>query len=159
MWNVPWRSEPGYYLLQRGRMSRWFDLFSSYQKHSPIIHFHKSNSFQISKQFSEKSKFVMMRKTESCPTGKEITTEEECKNALAEVYLLGISLGSRKNLVSGSWNHVPYQCSYQANGDKAFHFNQKEVSDVKEFKNGMYKMICRKGEYVAPIFQIENSLI
>ena len=86
-----------------------------------------------------------MEKVESCPTGKEITTEEECKNAMKEVYLLGITLGSRKNLVVGSWNHVPYQCSFQSNGDQAFHFNQKEVSDVKEFQNGMYKMICRKG--------------
>ena len=86
---------------------------------------------------------------------KEIMTEEECKNALKEVYLIGITLGSRKNLVSGSWNHVPYQCSYKSIGDQAFHFNRKEVNDAKNFIDGMYKMICRRGKYVTRSFYLE----
>ena len=87
-----------------------------------------------------------MKKAQLCEFGKEIETEEECKDALAHVYLLGITLQSRKSLVSGSYDDIPFQCSYQSNGDQAFYFNKKEVSNAKGFPSGEYKMICKKGK-------------
>ena len=78
--------------------------------------------------------------------GTEIITEDECKDALKYAPSLGISLGDRDTLQTGSWDHVPHQCSYQANGDQAFHFNLKETVNASHFINGGYKMICKKGK-------------
>ena len=94
----------------------------------------------------EHSKYVLMDKASLCYPGKEITTEDECKDALENTYLLGITLQSRTSLINGSWDHVPYQCSYQAGGDQAFHFNRKETSNVNKFLNGMFMMVCYKGK-------------
>ena len=58
-----------------------------------------------------------MGKSELCPLGKEITTKSECEDALKDAYLLGITLKSN-DIVYGSWDHVPYQCSYQPSGDQ-----------------------------------------
>ena len=82
---------------------------------------------------------------ELCPSGTEITTENGCDDALKWASELGISLQNRKQLVAGSWTHVPHQCSYQSQGDQAFHFNNKQVENARDFLNGWYKMICRKG--------------
>ena len=89
--------------------------------------------------------FRGMPKGIKCPKGTEITTEEECTEAFEYAEQLGIVLGRRKHLVSGSWSHVPSHCSYQAGGDKAFHFNARNTSNVRHFENGMYQMICKTG--------------
>ena len=86
-----------------------------------------------------------MSKGIKCPKGTEITTEKECMEALNYAEQLGIDLGRRKHLVSGSWIHVPSHCSHQAGGDKAFHFNARNTSNVRHFENGMYQMICKTG--------------
>ena len=86
-----------------------------------------------------------MEKAELCHSGAEITTEDECRSALKYASSIGITLQERKNLKTGSWDHVPYQCSYQAGGDQAFHFNHKEPSNGDQFLDGFYKMICKQG--------------
>ena len=86
-----------------------------------------------------------MKKAELCAPGMEITTEDECRDALGYAASLGITLGSRKTVVAGSWNNLPYQCSYQAIGDQAFHFNRKPTRNGKDFFTGAYKMICKQG--------------
>ena len=86
-----------------------------------------------------------MEKAELCPSGAEITTEDECRSALKYASSIGITLQNRRTLKTGSWSHVPYQCSYQAGGDQAFHFNRKETNNVDYFLDGMFKMICKKG--------------
>ena len=89
--------------------------------------------------------FRGMPKGIKCPKGTEITTEEECTEAFEYAEQLGIVLGRRKHLVSGSWSHVPSHCSHQAGGDKAFHFNRRKTSNVKLLKRKMYQMICKTG--------------
>ena len=89
--------------------------------------------------------FVKMGKGIECKEGTEITTKYECEKALDYAEELGIDLGGRKHLVSGSWSYVPSHCSYQAGGDKAFHFNARNTSNVRHFENGMYQMICKTG--------------
>ena len=64
-----------------------------------------------------------MEQGELCPSGSEITTSNECKHALEYAPLLGITHNSRKWIGPGNWGHVPFQCSYQAGGDQAFHYN------------------------------------
>ena len=86
-----------------------------------------------------------MGQAELCPSGSEITSTDECNRALEFASELGITLGNRKNLISGSWGHVPYQCSYQAGGDQAFTFNRRETNNVASFVNGGYRMICNNG--------------
>ena len=81
-----------------------------------------------------------------CESGSELLTEDDCTDALKYASELGISLLNRKDLQAGSWNHVPYQCSYQAGGDNSFHFNNKQTNNVHDFVNGMYKMICKTGK-------------
>ena len=103
------------------------------------------NLFELSIYYLEKSKYVKMGKSEICPLGKEITTKSECEDALKDAYLLGITLKSSA-LVYGSWDHVPYQCSYQPSGDQAFYFNQKEVYNAEKFVNGEHIMICKEGK-------------
>ena len=86
-----------------------------------------------------------MEHAQLCKSGLEIKTEEECRDALGYAEDLGIKLGAREYLKTGSWGHVPYQCSYQAGGDQAFHFNREETSNVYSFCSGFYKMICKQG--------------
>ena len=85
-----------------------------------------------------------------CPSGTEITTEDECNEALKWVNTLWITLQNRTDLVTGSWGHVPYQCSYQYKGDKAFHFNNnKNLNNAKILLTPLgreYRMICKKGK-------------
>ncbi len=81
---------------------------------------------------------------ELCPAGTELSTQGGCDASLKWAAELGITLQDRKQLVSGSWSHVPHQCSYQAGGDQAFHFNKKQTDNVPQFVSGNYKMICKK---------------
>ena len=83
-----------------------------------------------------------MRKAEVCPPGSEITTPDECKNAMTFATSLGISLMPAKPLVIGDYDHVPFQCSVQAggHGDQVMIFNQKETNVT-----GTNRMICKKG--------------
>ena len=82
-----------------------------------------------------------------CPPENEITTAEECTDALKWHLELGLNVVKRTALQEGSWDYVPYGCSYQAGGDSAFHWNKMYQNrlDVPSFINGNYKMICRKG--------------
>ena len=87
---------------------------------------------------------MKMGKGQICPPGTELKTKEQCKDALKWVKALKITQGKRQDLVQGSWDHLPYQCSYQAIGDKAFHFNTKQTKNPPNFVNGHYEMICKK---------------
>ena len=87
-----------------------------------------------------------------CPIGMEIDNSEECEDARLWAYDLGINFYSSRSssVYVGTWNHVPFQCSYQSGtvsnaGDLAFHFNTQDNDDVASFESGAYKMICRKG--------------
>ena len=84
-----------------------------------------------------------MKEGEFCPSGTEITDANDCRDAVRYAVALGITLESRNTLVGpGDWSHVPSGCSYQANGDQAFHFNRKDSSDGLQ----KYRMICKKGK-------------
>ena len=81
--------------------------------------------------------FMKMGENEQCPCGTEITTEEECESALKQATQLEI-YPVRKSLVSGSWTGVPHQCSYQHEGDEAFHWNTNSQGQQNN-----YRMICK----------------
>ena len=104
-----------------------------------------SNRSDDEENENEELPFMEMDPGIDCPEGTQITEEEDCKDALDYAEELGIDLGRRKHLVSGSWSHVPSHCSYQAGGDKAFHFNRRKTSNVKLLKRKMYQMICKTG--------------
>ena len=94
---------------------------------------------------------MKMNKGERCPTGAEIQTPDECNKALGFATVLNITLRTRKYLISGSFEDrgssgVPYQCSYQAGGDQAFHFNNLLTVNNPGFVNGVYFMICKGGK-------------
>ena len=95
-------------------------------------------------------KYFKMDLENECPSENEITTAEECADALKWSLELGLNVVKRTGLVEGSWTYVPYGCSYQATGDHAFHWNTKYLNrvDVPSFMNGGYKMICRKGTII-----------
>ena len=90
-----------------------------------------------------------MGKAKSCPKGTEITTAEECSEALKYASDLGIVFPpfSWTKVTVGSWAALPYQCSYRAGGDNTFFFNRKYVKDPKLFLSGMNRMICTNGNY------------
>ena len=90
--------------------------------------------------------FMKMEKSAPCPSGTEIKTAEECNDALKWATQLGITLQSRTSLVNGYWGHVPYQCSYQYNGDQAFHFNNRKSNNRNNLLGGRYRMLCKKGK-------------
>jgi hypothetical protein len=84
-----------------------------------------------------------------CPSGTEITTEDECKESLKWAKKLWITPQNRTSLVTGFWGHAPYQCFYQYKGDKAIHFNHKKSNNTKTLqtpRGSMYRMICKKGK-------------
>ena len=90
-----------------------------------------------------------MEKGEPCPLGYEITSEEECKLVMKKWRQdLGIKLKSSviKSMAfaAGSWNVLPYQCSYRAGGDNSFYFNKKKTDKVRSFINGSNRMICKR---------------
>ena len=92
--------------------------------------------------------FMKMNKGDICPPGAEIETPDECNEALQLAAVLDITLNARKHLVSGAYSDqlgVPHQCSYQAGGDQAFHFNNLLTVDNPGFVNGGYHMICKNG--------------
>ena len=85
-----------------------------------------------------------MDERKSCPLGSEITTQDDCNEALKWASELGIALESRKQLVVGSFPNAPYQCSYFASGDQAFHFNHDASSNQNRLcKSNEFRMICR----------------
>ena len=84
-----------------------------------------------------------MEMGELCKLGTEITDAEDCREAVSYAAALRITLGSRNTLIGpGTWAWVPKGCSYEAVGDQAFHFNEKDSS------NGLdhYRMICKRGK-------------
>ena len=87
-----------------------------------------------------------MGSAELCPPGSEITTQNECNDALKWASVLGINLIGRQQVVSGSWSGVPHQCSYQASNDNAFHFNDQQTNNAPRFINGEFIRICKKGK-------------
>ena len=94
-------------------------------------------------------------KEEQCAPGMDIASEAECRDANQQIIIREILSGiitqenrrtpEREGLLTGSWNHVPSGCSYQAIGDGALHFNRKPVSDAVNFVDGTFKMVCRQG--------------
>ena len=98
---------------------------------------------------------MKMGHSEPCPSGTEIRTADDCKEALKWAYKLGITLQSRTNLETGWWDHVPYQCSYQHYGDNGFHFNYKKTNNTK---NEEYRMICKKGKIYLYFVQIMRHI-
>ena len=89
--------------------------------------------------------FMAMGKAEPCPSGYEITTKEDCELAMKKYSLdFGIYFKSRKAFASGSWNVMPYGCSYRAGGDNSFYFNERKAKNVRSFLSGMNKMICKR---------------
>ena len=104
-----------------------------------------SNRSDDEENENEELPFMEMDEKIDCPEGTHITNKTECEEALNYAKELGIVLGRRKHLVSGSWSHVPSHCSYQAGGDQAFHFNRRKTSNVKLLKRKMYQMICKTG--------------
>ena len=89
-----------------------------------------------------------------CPSGTEITTEDECKEAMKWAKTLWITFQNRTSLVTGFWGHAPYQCFYEYKGDKAFHFNYKKLNNTQILQTPLgsgYRMICKKGKYISRI--------
>ena len=78
--------------------------------------------------YKEEMPYFVMDDGKSCPAGSEIKTQDDCNQALERASDLGIILQSQKQLVVGSFPHVPYQCSYFASGDQAFHFNHITIT-------------------------------
>ena len=100
-------------------------------------------------RFLDGPPYRAMGKAEPCPAGYEITTEEECRLVMKEWRKdLDIKLKSSviKSMAfaAGSWNVLPYQCSYRAGGDNSFYFNKKKTDKVRSFLNGINKMICKR---------------
>ena len=89
-----------------------------------------------------------MGNAQPCSPGTEIETLDECTDALTWSVDLGIQgWQTRFSVVQeGSWDYVPYQCSYQSNGDLAFYFGTEPHKNAEEFSNGNYQMICKKGK-------------
>jgi hypothetical protein len=95
-------------------------------------------------------KYMKMDRGNECPSGTEITTSEECSDALKWSLELGLNVVKRTDLVEGTWDHVPYGCSYLSS-DKAFHWCKDDQSrfNVPGFISGSYKMICKKGTRIS----------
>ena len=85
----------------------------------------------------------MLGPEEKCPAGTEITTEERCKEA--DDWALAMGFSPTRPVQSGRWNGVPRQCSSQAGGDKAIHYNTFDATDNHRFTSGEFVMICEKG--------------
>ena len=85
-----------------------------------------------------------MDEGKSCPVGSEITTQDDCNEALKVASELGIDLQSRKQLLVGSFPNAPYQCSFLASGDQAFHFNHDANTNSNRLcRSKEFRMICR----------------
>jgi len=90
-----------------------------------------------------------------CISGMEISNEGECRDAVRYALSMNITLGERKSLrgilektlITGSWDHIPSGCSYDASGNGTLYFNQKEVTNAAGFMDGTYKMICKREKY------------
>ena len=111
---------------------------------------------KIQGTYAEEMPYFVMDDGKSCPAGSEIKTQDDCNKALERASDLGIVLQSQKQLVVGSFPHIPYQCSYFVSGDQAFHFNRQETSDATGFLTGWYKMICRTGQILLLHFKNDN---
>ena len=93
---------------------------------------------------------MKMGEAELCPAGKEITTQDECNSALEKATELGITLTGttpdEKTLRVGSWDSHPPGCSYFHASNQRFHFNKRATIDARNFVNGRYRLICKKGK-------------
>ena len=82
-----------------------------------------------------------MGEDEFCPSGAEITLEEDCKAAIDYADELGITDTKRK-LVVHAVDNIPSGCSYKVAGNKQFHFNYMDgIDDSKS-----YRMVCKQGK-------------
>ena len=94
--------------------------------------------------YTEEMPYFVMDDSKSCPAGSEIKTQDDCNKALERASDLGITLESQKQLVVGSFPHIPYRCSYFASGDQAFHFNHDQNTNSNRLcKSKEFRMICR----------------
>merc|ERR1719329_1870557 len=67
----------------------------------------------------------------------ESVSEAQCLEAVRDLLPSGQAQG-RRNLVAGSWAHVPAGCSVQSGGDWAAHYNRREEAD----NSGAYTPVC-----------------
>jgi len=83
----------------------------------------------------------------SCDAGSfplEATCENEADRLARRLWFsdpanrLTAGLPGRKELIVGSWNHVPYGCSIQSAGDLAAHFNRNPGGQ----NPGSYSLVC-----------------
>ena len=86
-----------------------------------------------------------MGNAQRCPEGTEIEELAQCKDAETWGPEMGIVSWYKNSVSSSSWSSLPPQCSYQSDGKLHFHFNTQATGDVSSFSNGMYQMICKKG--------------
>ena len=82
-----------------------------------------------------------------CAQGTEITNASRCKEVAHWKAQLGIH--PVRPVYVKEWPSVPFQCSYQVEGDETIHFNRNSQSDNERLKSGEFLMICEKG-YITP---------
>ena len=88
-----------------------------------------------------------MGEDEFCPTGAEITLEEDCKAAIDYADELGIPL-TKRTLVVQADDNIPSGCSYKVTGNKQFHFNYMDgIYDSKS-----YRMVCKQGKTIGKVY-------
>ena len=82
----------------------------------------------------------------ACHTGKEVATEDRCREAAKWASSLG--LNPVRPFQTGHWGDIPFQCSAQilGIGDDTFHWNWNSQTDNSRFTTGEFVMICEKGD-------------
>ncbi len=91
----------------------------------------------------DKTPFVKLGPHQVCPSGTEIKTLKRCKEAAEWTDSLG--LHPKRDIISGTWTGVPYQCSAQVGKDDTIHYSTNSQTDNKRFTSGEFVMICEKG--------------
>jgi len=82
----------------------------------------------------------------------ESVSEGECLEAARSLLPEGQGQG-RRNLVAGSWNHVPAGCSLQSGGDWAAHYNRRDSG----INSGAYTPVCTGHEGVTSHLSVAAS--
>jgi hypothetical protein len=90
------------------------------------------------------SPFFILEANQTCAPGTEITTASRCTEVSNWKAQLGIR-PVRPVYVKDDWKSVPFQCSYQVEGDETIHFNRNPKSNNKRLTSGEFLMICDKG--------------
>ena len=80
---------------------------------------------------------------EPCPSGYEIISRDRCREAHEQAHLLDLT--PKRSLQFGSWDGVPYQCSFQVGDDSALHWSSNSTTNNARFSTGEFVMICEAG--------------